>query len=240
MSVCVCVLKFWQFHVDIDSTELFFCLSVCRYKRLRFVCDCLSSWEEEGQQVPLEELLRSTLENIRQTSGETGGQFWCYVQEFLLYLQFALVPLRIKLKTKWRCHHAHTSVNKYLNTFDCSDSNLLRFALQWQTTASTLSCLRTMSRLESTSPDSWQITWTGAAFTNKSGSVYLNSLWIFLPLLHSVRFVELFDSAQYEEAALFAARSPRGVLRNLNIMEMFKGGQHTHTHLYCRMHTMYK
>ncbi|XP_060896408.1 clathrin heavy chain linker domain-containing protein 1-like [Labrus mixtus] len=37
------------------------------------------------------------------------------------------------------------------------------------------------------------------------------------------RFVELFDSAQYEEAALHAARSPRGVLRNLDTMNMFKG-----------------
>ncbi|KAF3841785.1 hypothetical protein F7725_023736, partial [Dissostichus mawsoni] len=31
---------------------------------------------------------------------------------------------------------------------------------------------------------------------------------------------DLFDSAQYEEAALLAARSPRGVLRNLDTMEM--------------------
>ncbi|KAG8000310.1 Clathrin heavy chain linker domain-containing protein 1 [Nibea albiflora] len=37
------------------------------------------------------------------------------------------------------------------------------------------------------------------------------------------RFTELFDSARYEEAALHAARSPRGFLRNLDIMEMFKG-----------------
>ncbi|KAK5908835.1 hypothetical protein CgunFtcFv8_016858 [Champsocephalus gunnari] len=37
------------------------------------------------------------------------------------------------------------------------------------------------------------------------------------------RFLELFDSARYEEAALLAARSPRGVLRNLDTMEMFKG-----------------
>lgn len=42
----------------------------------------------------------------------------------------------------------------------------------------------------------------------------------------SVRFIELFESAQYEEAALLAARSPRGVLRNLDTMEMFKGGKH--------------
>ncbi|KAK5882783.1 hypothetical protein CesoFtcFv8_021332 [Champsocephalus esox] len=37
------------------------------------------------------------------------------------------------------------------------------------------------------------------------------------------RFLELFDSARYEEAAFLAARSPRGVLRNLDTMEMFKG-----------------
>ncbi|TMS04416.1 Clathrin heavy chain linker domain-containing protein 1 [Larimichthys crocea] len=37
------------------------------------------------------------------------------------------------------------------------------------------------------------------------------------------RFTELFDSARYEEAALHAARSPRGFLRNLDTMEMFKG-----------------
>uniref|UniRef100_A0A7N8YLB0 Translin-associated factor X-interacting protein 1 N-terminal domain-containing protein n=1 Tax=Mastacembelus armatus TaxID=205130 RepID=A0A7N8YLB0_9TELE len=41
------------------------------YRRLRLVCDRLSSWEEEGKQVPLEELLGSMMENIRQTSGET-------------------------------------------------------------------------------------------------------------------------------------------------------------------------
>lgn len=40
------------------------------------------------------------------------------------------------------------------------------------------------------------------------------------------RFVELFESAQYEDAAFHAARSPRGVLRNLHIMEMFEGGTH--------------
>lgn len=33
--------------------------------------DRLSTWEDEEQQVPLEELLGSMLENIRQTSGET-------------------------------------------------------------------------------------------------------------------------------------------------------------------------
>ncbi|XP_068597413.1 clathrin heavy chain linker domain-containing protein 1-like [Brachionichthys hirsutus] len=37
------------------------------------------------------------------------------------------------------------------------------------------------------------------------------------------RFSELFGSAQYDEAALLAARAPGGVLRNLDTMEMFKG-----------------
>lgn len=46
------------------------CVSlVCRYKRLRLVGDCLSSWEEKGQRVPLEELLGSTLQNIRAANG---------------------------------------------------------------------------------------------------------------------------------------------------------------------------
>lgn len=57
----------------------------------------------------------------------------------------------------------------------------------------------------------------------------------FLSLL-PVRFIELFDSAQYEEAALLAARSPRGVLRNLDTMEMFKGGKHTLTHTHTSVH----
>ncbi|XP_076747510.1 clathrin heavy chain linker domain-containing protein 1 isoform X2 [Maylandia zebra] len=37
------------------------------------------------------------------------------------------------------------------------------------------------------------------------------------------RFLELFELAQYEDAALIAARAPRGVLRNIDTMEMFKG-----------------
>ncbi|XP_055018431.1 clathrin heavy chain linker domain-containing protein 1 [Boleophthalmus pectinirostris] len=36
------------------------------------------------------------------------------------------------------------------------------------------------------------------------------------------RFVDLFDSAQYKEAALQAAHSPRGLLRNLHTVHMFK------------------
>lgn len=53
--------------------------------------------------------------------------------------------------------------------------------------------------------------------------------WTFSSSLSSlsVRFIELFDSAQYEDAALLAARSPRGVLRNLDTMEMFKGVRRT-------------
>ncbi|XP_041866648.1 clathrin heavy chain linker domain-containing protein 1-like isoform X2 [Melanotaenia boesemani] len=35
------------------------------------------------------------------------------------------------------------------------------------------------------------------------------------------RFVKLFDSARYEDAALHAARSPQGILRNLDTMGMF-------------------
>lgn len=42
-------------------------------------------------------------------------------------------------------------------------------------------------------------------------------------LLH--RFLQLFDSGQYKDAALHAARSPGGILRNLDIMEMFAGAQ---------------
>lgn len=44
--------------------------SVCRYKRLTSVSDRLSSWEGDNPQVPLEKLLGSMLENIRQSSGE--------------------------------------------------------------------------------------------------------------------------------------------------------------------------
>ncbi|XP_005743617.1 clathrin heavy chain linker domain-containing protein 1 isoform X2 [Pundamilia nyererei] len=39
------------------------------------------------------------------------------------------------------------------------------------------------------------------------------------------RFLELFELAQYEDAALIAARAPRGVLRNIDTMEMFKGAE---------------
>nr|XP_015797490.2 clathrin heavy chain linker domain-containing protein 1 [Nothobranchius furzeri] len=42
---------------------------------------------------------------------------------------------------------------------------------------------------------------------------------------HLDSFVELLESAQYEEAALHAARSPRGVLRNADTMELFAGVQ---------------
>ncbi|MEQ2159934.1 hypothetical protein GOODEAATRI_028303, partial [Goodea atripinnis] len=40
---------------------------------------------------------------------------------------------------------------------------------------------------------------------------------------HLDRFLELFEAAQYEAAALHAARSPGGVLRNSDTMEMFEG-----------------
>ncbi|XP_035028111.2 clathrin heavy chain linker domain-containing protein 1-like [Hippoglossus stenolepis] len=105
------------------------------YKRLRCVCDHLSRWEEEEEQVPLEELLGSTLENIRQTSV----------------------------------------------TDDDDDEELF----------------------ETEEP------------TGVNGSELVAD--------YLDRFIELFDSAQYEDAALVAARSPQGVLRNVHTMEMFKG-----------------
>ncbi|XP_035520046.1 clathrin heavy chain linker domain-containing protein 1-like isoform X2 [Morone saxatilis] len=108
------------------------------YERLRFVSDRLSSWEEEKQQVPLEELLGSMLENIRQANVRDDD-----VRSIEAELFEDDEP---------------TGVN---------ESKLLTD--------------------------------------------------------HLDRFIELFDSAQYEEAALLAARSPRGVLRNLDTMEMFKG-----------------
>ncbi|XP_037321734.2 clathrin heavy chain linker domain-containing protein 1-like [Pungitius pungitius] len=108
------------------------------YKRLTLVSDRLSSRGGENQQVPLEELLGSTLEDIRQSSvTEEEGRF--------------------------------------------IDANLFEHE-------------------EPTGVDE-----------SKLLEEYLN------------RFIELFDSAQYEEAALLAARSPRGVLRNLDVMEMFEG-----------------
>lgn len=107
------------------------------------------------------------------------------------------------------------------------------FLLQWRTitdAASTLNCFRTTSRAGVMSQSSWQITCTGAPFTNKPWRVFLVSgdSHPFLLSLSSlsIRFIELFDSAQYEEAALLAARSPRGVLRNLDTMDMFKGVHH--------------
>ncbi|XP_044071287.1 clathrin heavy chain linker domain-containing protein 1-like isoform X2 [Siniperca chuatsi] len=108
------------------------------YQRLRFVFDRLSSWEDEKQQVPLEELLSSTLENVRQTSVTDDDA---------------------------RSIDAELFEDEEPTGVD--ESKLLADNLD--------------------------------------------------------RFIELFDSAQYEEAALLAARSPRGVLRNLDTMEMFKG-----------------
>nr|XP_020441848.1 clathrin heavy chain linker domain-containing protein 1 isoform X2 [Monopterus albus]XP_020441849.1 clathrin heavy chain linker domain-containing protein 1 isoform X2 [Monopterus albus] len=108
------------------------------YKRLRLVCDRLSSWEEEGAQAPLEELLCATLESIRQS--------------------------------------------KVTEDTSCSiDAELF-------------------GGEEPTGVDEFRL------------------------LTDSLdRFIELFDSAQYEDAALLAARSPRGVLRNLDTMQMFTG-----------------
>ncbi|XP_030604248.1 clathrin heavy chain linker domain-containing protein 1 isoform X1 [Archocentrus centrarchus] len=107
------------------------------YKRLKCVWDCLSSWEEEGQQVPLQELLGSTLENIRQA--DEMDEDTCGIKQLF-------------------------------------------------------------EDQEPTGVDS-----------SKLLADYLD------------RFLELFDSAQYEDAALIAARAPRGVLSNTDTMEMFKG-----------------
>ncbi|XP_041645775.1 clathrin heavy chain linker domain-containing protein 1-like [Cheilinus undulatus] len=106
------------------------------FKCLKFVSDRLCYWRDEQQQVPLEELLGSTMENFRQSSDEDSR-----------------------------------SINVQL--FEDDEP-----------------CGVDQSKL-------------------LSG--------------HLEKFIELFDSAQYEEAALHAARSPRGVLRNLDTMEMFKG-----------------
>ncbi|XP_030011517.1 clathrin heavy chain linker domain-containing protein 1-like [Sphaeramia orbicularis] len=108
------------------------------YRRLRCVCDALSRWEGGGQQVPLEELLGSTLENIRQTR--------------------------------------------------VTDEDI---------------CSIDAEVFESEEP------------TETDGSKLLPD--------YLDRFVGLFESAQYEEAALLAAHSPGGVLRNVHTMDMFKG-----------------
>ncbi|KAM7408241.1 hypothetical protein PAMA_002102 [Pampus argenteus] len=108
------------------------------YQRLRFVFNCLSRWEEDKQDLPLEKLLGSTLDKIRQTS-----------------------------MTDDDAHSINAELFEDEEPTGVDESKLL--------------------------------------------TDYLD------------RFIELFDSAQYEEAALLAARSPRGVLRNLDTMEMFKG-----------------
>ncbi|XP_026211434.1 clathrin heavy chain linker domain-containing protein 1 isoform X2 [Anabas testudineus] len=117
------------------------------YKRLRFVCGCLSIWEEQGRQVPLEGLLGSTLENIKQASEEEGEGFPAVKDD------------------------NGSSINAEL-------------------------------------------------FEDEEPSGVDESKFL-TEYLH--RFIELFDLAQYEEAALLAARSPRGVMRSINTMDMFKG-----------------
>ncbi|XP_060943730.1 clathrin heavy chain linker domain-containing protein 1-like [Limanda limanda] len=143
-SHCVSLEVKAQLHVELQSVEFHreelstenHQLKIL-YKRLRCVCDQLSRWEEEEEkQVPLEELLGSTLENIRQTS---------------------------------------------VTNDDDDDEELF----------------------ETEEP------------TGVNGSELVAD--------HLDRFIELFDSAQYEDAALVAARSPQGVLRNVDTMEMFKG-----------------
>ncbi|XP_058508365.1 clathrin heavy chain linker domain-containing protein 1-like [Solea solea] len=104
------------------------------WRRLRSVCGRLSHWEDDEQQVPLEDLLSSTLEDMR-LSGETDG----------------------------------------------GDVELF----------------------EDEEP------------SGVDESELVND--------HVIRFMEFLSSAQYEDAALLAARSPQGVLRNLDVMELFKG-----------------
>ncbi|KAM7385169.1 hypothetical protein PAMP_001265 [Pampus punctatissimus] len=136
------------------------------YQRLRFVFNCLSRWEEEKQDAPLEELLGSTLDKIRQTMTDDAHS----INAELFEDEEPTGVDESKLLTD------------YLDR--CSDTNTALFSL------------------------------------SELCGLDLNLLSL---LLLSVRFIELFDSAQYEEAALLAARSPRGVLRNLDTMEMFKG-----------------
>ncbi|CAJ1066883.1 LOW QUALITY PROTEIN: clathrin heavy chain linker domain-containing protein 1-like [Xyrichtys novacula] len=108
------------------------------FKRLRFVSNHVSCWERETQQVSLEQLLGSTVKNIKQNS---------------------------------------------MTEEDVSSIIVELFENE-----------------EPTGVDE-----------SKFLTDYLN------------RFLELFEAAEYEEAALHAARSPQGILRNLDIMGMFKG-----------------
>ncbi|XP_074532438.1 clathrin heavy chain linker domain-containing protein 1-like [Halichoeres trimaculatus] len=108
------------------------------FKRLRFVSDRLSDWEEETSRVPLEELLGSTVENMKHSTVTEDD-----VSSISVELFEGEEPVGV------------------------DESKVLKDYLD--------------------------------------------------------RFMELFDAAKYEEAALHAARSPRGVLRNLNTMEMFRG-----------------
>uniref|UniRef100_UPI0037E8C617 clathrin heavy chain linker domain-containing protein 1-like n=1 Tax=Semicossyphus pulcher TaxID=241346 RepID=UPI0037E8C617 len=108
------------------------------FKRLRFVSDRLSRWDDEKKQVSLEELLSSTLENLRR-GGVTDDEA--------------------------RSIDAELFEDEEPSGVD--ESKLL--------------------------------------------TDYLD------------RFIELLDAAEYEEAALHAARSPRGVLRNVDTMDVFKG-----------------
>ncbi|KAM3862865.1 clathrin heavy chain linker domain-containing protein 1-like [Diretmus argenteus] len=104
------------------------------YQALRFVSDSLVRWEESGQQVPVEDFLRSTLEDLSQTSESDHGADGDVFED-----------------------DEPTKVNR---------SQLLTDYLK--------------------------------------------------------RFVEAFEAGQFEDAALLAARSPHGVLRNTKTMEMFK------------------
>ncbi|XP_075339537.1 clathrin heavy chain linker domain-containing protein 1-like [Odontesthes bonariensis] len=115
------------------------------YQRLKLVWDRLSGWEEGGQQAPLEDLLGSSVEGVRQAPSSEGNT-----------------------------SHFKEDARR-------SDSELF----------------------EDEEP------------TAVDESELLED--------HLSRFLELFASARFEEAALHAARSPRGVLRNLDTMQMFTG-----------------
>lgn len=125
--------ELWRDKVNTDNISL-----KLQYKRLRCVYDHLCTWNEEGQKVPLEELISSVLQNVRQTT--------------------------------------------------VSDDDISSIDTEL---------------LESEEP------------IGVNESEYLVD--------YLDRFVELFDSCQYEEAALHAAHSPHGVLRNVQTINMFKG-----------------
>ncbi|KAM4591918.1 clathrin heavy chain linker domain-containing protein 1-like [Odontesthes bonariensis] len=111
------------------------------YQRLKLVWDRLSGWEEGGQQAPLEDLLGSSVEGVRQAPSSE--------------------------ETEEDARRSDSELFEDEEPTAVDESELLED--------------------------------------------------------HLSRFLELFASARFEEAALHAARSPRGVLRNLDTMQMFTG-----------------